>query len=150
MSLLAFCRKCLRHPHHICFLGRLLTYPLFETHPQESRDLRVLLRPRRPRSLTLDFISIFGNAWGSLPMPRDVIRPRILLLYIQGVWKPWGTFSVITCCRNRCPIVFSKFLCVRSLSTSINFKFTKECTVSIITPAHYISIFLYSPFIISQ
>jgi len=53
---------------------------------------------------------------GLLTTLRDVTRPQILMLYNQEVWKPRGTISVVTCCRNRCPIASQNFfVCQKSL-----------------------------------
>jgi len=62
---------------------------------------------------------IYDHIWsclGPVTTPSYVTRPQTLMLYNQEVWKPRGTFLVITCCSNRCPNTSPEFLCVTEVS----------------------------------
>jgi hypothetical protein len=117
---------------------RLLTYLFFSTHPYGLHNLVAQLLQRRPRFRAS---RSYDHIWWRrqfLATPREVTRPKILMLYDQEVWKPRGIISVISCCRNRCPFASQMFVVVRSLSTS---KLINLCTAKFITTAHYISKF---------
>jgi hypothetical protein len=119
MSLLAFCRKRHRHPHHIRFLGRLLTYPLFYTHPpQDSLDLSVLLRLLGPRSETLEFVAILVTRGAADNTPWRHSTANFVTIY-SGDLEASGDILGHHLLQESLPDCFSKFLCVRSLSTSI-------------------------------
>jgi hypothetical protein len=56
----------------------------------------------------------------ALTTPRDVTCPQILMLYNKEVWKPRGTISLTTCCRNRCRSA-SQILCSSEVSPRVEF-----------------------------
>ena len=97
---------------------RLLTYLFCFNSPLRAAWFTC---PVATAKATLRASGPYDHIWWRrrfLPMPRDVTRPKIFMLHNQEVWKPRGTISLFSYCRNHCPIASQNVFVVRSLSMS--------------------------------